>query len=428
MPPAFDLTVSAESSIIALTIIRILFSEYSQEGSAVSAPIAHPKSSRIDGVQFLRFIAFLTVFLVHGRIWCFWGDWPAHGVGALAVQFFILLSGMMTGYTGCGKEEPVTGRSVLRFMGRKLKKLYPLYLWTVIFSLLWSEIPMGFSTGTLHSISHNVPDALTAPAGVTIPSGTALIDAPGQLLRSVLLIQAWFEKGHFSYNGVSWFLSTLMFLYLLSLPMLKLLHVLNRQPKRRLLLGGLLAASLGYTMIYCALFSQNSFYVYTFPPARIGEYLAGMILGFLLRLRRQQAAPVQKPSPSFTLLEAAALACWFGTWFMPVSVWGSTILCWLPANLFLLLVFTQERGWVSRLFACRPLKWLGDISFECYLLHTIIFTLYLEHTHIDGSVSTTGSLLSLLLCLLLTVGLAGLIHRGGTPAPQTESNNTRLHS
>ena len=33
------------------------------------------------------------------------------------------------------------------------------------------------------------------------------------------------------------------------------------------------------------------------------------------------------------------------------------------------------RGWVSHIFRCKILTYLGDVSFECYMVHMIIILL-----------------------------------------------------
>ena len=116
---------------------------------------------------------------------------------------------------------------------------------------------------------------------------TALFDVqrfPGQLVRNLLLVQSWSAEGALSYNVVGWFLSTLMFLSVFSLPVMFLLNKINRRPKGWLLLSGALAGTLFLTAVYCYL-TKNldmGYWQYIFPPARMGEYLGGMLLGMLV--------------------------------------------------------------------------------------------------------------------------------------------------
>ena len=69
-----------------------------------------------------------------------------------------------------------------------------------------------------------------------------------------------------------------------------------------------------------------------------------------------------------------------------------------------------RRGWYYRLLATRPMVWLGEISYEIFLIHLIVMEVVLAeilHTHVY-----TGSMLHLFVgTLALTIPLAWLLHR-----------------
>jgi peptidoglycan/LPS O-acetylase OafA/YrhL len=69
-----------------------------------------------------------------------------------------------------------------------------------------------------------------------------------------------------------------------------------------------------------------------------------------------------------------------------------------------------NHGWYSRFMASRPMVWLGEISYEIFLIHLIVMDLgmtELLHQHVY-----TGSMPNLfVLTMVLTVPLAWLLHR-----------------
>jgi peptidoglycan/LPS O-acetylase OafA/YrhL len=69
-----------------------------------------------------------------------------------------------------------------------------------------------------------------------------------------------------------------------------------------------------------------------------------------------------------------------------------------------------NQGWYSRLLASRPMVWLGEISYEIFLIHLVTMEfamVYVVRAHVY-----TGSMLYLFIAtLVLTIPLAWLLHR-----------------
>jgi peptidoglycan/LPS O-acetylase OafA/YrhL len=69
-----------------------------------------------------------------------------------------------------------------------------------------------------------------------------------------------------------------------------------------------------------------------------------------------------------------------------------------------------DQGWYSRLLATRPMVWLGEISYEIFLIHLI--TMEFAMDYVVGAHVYTGSMLYLFVATLaLTIPLAWLLHR-----------------
>ncbi|ASW89549.1 acyltransferase family protein [Mycobacterium marseillense] len=70
----------------------------------------------------------------------------------------------------------------------------------------------------------------------------------------------------------------------------------------------------------------------------------------------------------------------------------------------------DAQGWYSRLLASRPMVWLGEISYEIFLIHLI--TMEFAMDYIVGARVYTGSMLYLYVAtLVVTIPLAWLLHR-----------------
>ncbi|HUE31376.1 MAG TPA: acyltransferase, partial [Mycobacterium sp.] len=69
-----------------------------------------------------------------------------------------------------------------------------------------------------------------------------------------------------------------------------------------------------------------------------------------------------------------------------------------------------DQGWYYRLLATRPMVWLGEISYEIFLIHLITMEFAMDYVvryHVY-----TGSMLNLFIAtLVLTIPFAWLLHR-----------------
>lgn len=361
--------------------------------TATADPTGEVHRIREEQLQFLRFLAFLNIFIAHAERWKFF-PYPASHCANAAVSFFFMLSGMVTAFSLAGKDITLSAGAEIRFLHKKLKKFYPLYLVTTLLTVIYSAIPQQM-------IVCDYP-------GV----GASLL----QLGKNLLLLQSWFPENAHSFNSVGWFLSTLMFLYACSLPAAWLLNKPAKGKHRCLALSAGFVAVTFLIVVYCYLTQENmSYWHYQFPPARLGEYLMGMIMGYLA-----VAIKPNKPGGSvwrwiYTAAEIFAIVFWCFCLKRPGNYWRNHNVSWLIPNTVLLTVFAVGGGWVSELFRCRPLVYLGDISFECYLVHQIIITRLAMYT-MELPPSEEGNVFCFLFSLLLSVVVAWFLHKGNAAA------------
>lgn len=351
------------------------------------------ENSRALQLQFLRFLAFMNIFLHHSEEWNFLG-YPVQHAGAFAVSFFFMLSGLVTGWSAFGKNTPLTFSNVCVAWWKRARKIYPLYVLTILLALL----PSGF------------------PELVAERDWLELRTMGKQLGANLLMLQSWpsfyFGNSGYTFNGEIWFLSSLSFLWLFNVLGEWILQKIEKSRGRYVILGTVFCGLMVATVCYCRM-TQNldmTYWHYVFPPARLGEYLGGMVLGFSIRSFLLRWDKRRQWRAVFTVLEVAALAFWGWSLRRAGNYWMNHIVAWLIPNTFLLAVFTFGGGWISEIFRTKPLVHLGDISFECYMLHQMIIIRYISY-HFMESWGMLDQVVASCFCLTLSILGAHLLHQ-----------------
>ena len=350
---------------------------------------AAPASAREEQLQFLRFFAFFNIFIVHTEEWTFF-NYPSAHCSDSAVTFFVLLSGMVIGLSRYGREQELTLAAWGREMWKWLRRMYPLYLLALLLSVMYSPIP------TL----------------IASQDWTGMKEPLTYLAKHLLMIQSWFPADEFRFNGAGWYLSTLLPLVALNLPLSVLLNKIRRIRFGipLMLMGTLGAAFVVVTYCYFTQDMNMDYWHYLFPLARLPEYLIGMIWGFLIREAKGRVRPRAWWKWVFTALEIFVLVFWFTSLSRPGNYWRNYIVSWLKPNCLLLIVFAFGYGWISKLFRWKPLVWLGDVSFGCYLLHGIVIKTYRGLNGIF--LPNTGSeAFAFFYCLIISIMLAHYMNR-----------------
>lgn len=338
-------------------------------------------------LQFLRFLAFMLICIFHTGNYQF--SWFPQGNGAAnAVEFFILLSGVASGISSYDKEIYCTISNILSYIKKKIVKVYPLYFVTTIFTITYTSIP---SMIAYHDFTGGKEQIF-------------------QLTKNLLLLQSWFPTGYFSYNGVGWFLSTIMFLYVINIPLRAVATKIRNLKKSVLIFCVVSVVSYLLVWLYCYLTRNTNmeYTQYVLPVSRVGEYICGMSLGYLLCSLKKKINNRIWITVFFTVVEVIAIGLWIYGMYIPMAVWHFRITHWITTNIILIMTFSVGKGALSSLFRLNFLRYLGDISFECFLIHQIMINLYRTMSGLDA-VSRLGNLFSMLFCLIFTVMVASLI-------------------
>ena len=343
--------------------------------------------TREDQMQFLRFGMFLMVFFLHMSMPEIYPVWNG---GVSAVSFFFMLSGALLGFYAVGKRCELSVKNIVSDALRKAGKQYDLYLITMLFAIFWSELPVmvvNFRFGEMKQ---------------------PLL----QLGRNLLMIQSWFSEGYFSYNGVGWYLSTLMFLCLLNLPLTALLRKIDSRPGRVKICVAAMALCIGLTALYSYVTDVEDihFWQYIFLPARMGQYICSTLLGYCIRLAKNKISEDRKTYWFFTAAEIGALLFWFASLYTSTMSWHVRLVDGFAPNILLIGVFLMGQGGISRLFRWKPLVKLGNLSADCYLLHQIVINLFFTLSGVEAP-TVVSKLLCGGFCLGFTLAVAWFLDR-----------------
>ncbi len=354
--------------------------------------------TRVAALTGLRAVAALLVVGTHAA---FVTGKLGHGyLGAMAarleigVAIFFALSGFLlfrpwVTAAAAGSAAP----SAAVYARRRLRRIMPAYLATV---LLAYGVYAVFSAG---------PNPGQSWAG---------------LLRHLTLTQIYTENYLVTslHRGLSqtWSLAVEVAFYA-ALPLLAYLLVVvlcgDRWRLARLLagLGGLAAISLIWQLVLITTdWLPNSAGMWL--PAHLASFAVGMALAVLAEAGVRCPATVTLPlALGAFLLVSTPLAG--GVTMGPVRIWeplAKTALYAVVAALAVAAAGLDNRGVADRGLASRPMVWLGEISYEIFLLHVLVMAV------VFGAVLRwplfTGSMTGLFLTtLVVTVPLAWLLRR-----------------
>ncbi|MBN9122337.1 MAG: acyltransferase [Planctomycetes bacterium] len=315
-----------------------------------------PRRDLLPAVTPLRFPAAFVVFVVHCWMLLKGAD-PLtftlpHDHLAAGVQFFFLLSGFILTYNYLHEFRNPTRRAAWNFYVARWARVYPVHVLTAL-----AALPV-----TLRAVkSGHISDPFTVSA------------------VHLFLLQAFVpvtSPAVNAFNGASWSLSVECCFYL-SLPLLIPALVRGGLVRRAVVLLVLLAPWMAAVASVCGAFELPAWmHPYRFPPVRMVDFIAGVLLGVYWHHRNATpAAPVSVRRATVTEVAAiAGLTVWAwacfrvadGKGWLPAVSW---IGIYLPPFAVCLWTFARGRGLVSRLIASKTLEYLGEISFAFYMFH-----------------------------------------------------------
>jgi peptidoglycan/LPS O-acetylase OafA/YrhL len=354
------------------------------------------QAGQLDALTGLRFIAALLVFTHH--IGNKFGLPHFRGcLGAAAVSFFFVLSGFILTYVYHGR---LNRGNVRRFYFTRWARIWPLHFVSLLLVLLvagrWSLINFG--------------------------------EHPFKLLLNGALLQSWIPSGDyiFSFNGVSWSISTELFFYA-AFP----LFLLGGHRKFWFKYIGLLLFTVA--ALYClqglsdgsSWASKMEFVriVQANPLLRLPEFCTGMAVGFVFLNRRVDVrrsswwmdSVVESIALSLLVAYPIAFVVFHPDVIVTRAGWGGAVPgYWVRfgggALLFAaaIYVFATRRGIWSNLLSSRTMVFLGEISFAFYMTHMIVIQMMNRYEWIASPIP--GWALALC-CLTIALCVASLLYK-----------------
>lgn len=304
-------------------------------------------------IQGLRIIFVMMIFMSHFA----YGDFTAFDAGGdCGVAFFFLLSGFLL-TMGYGERLENGTFRYSAYLRRRLQKIYPLHLLCLLCYIL-----------------------LFRP----------VLDI--RLPFNALLLQSWvpFRGYYFSYNGVSWFLSSLLCSYLL-------FPILYRWSYGWRLIVVAVCALMAYLLVP---YDHVNSLLYVWPPMRCVDFIFGIALFRIYKRYQPSSAPTVWLEPLLVLLLVLALAAYP---YMDAKLRNAPVY-WLVLLPFI-YVFARGEGSISRFLGCRAMQWLGELSMPVFLLHPIVLRLMFDN------VPALPWWLMLNCCVTIVIALSWLIDR-----------------
>lgn len=263
------------------------------------------------------------------------------------VTFFLMASGFLLALKHPFND--LDARSYGKFAWRHALKFYPLHWLTLVLmmvALAWA--------------------------------GKQVIQHPALELNATLL-QSWSLHHHiyFSYNQFSWFLSTLLFCYLCYPLLARWFKPLNL----RIQLAIIAVLVIIDVIILAGQDILGQIALYVFPLVRLIDFIIGMTLACACQsMKNVKVLGKSENGTDIELISIAllSLTVMFIRAYPAFLPWSDAIIWW-PAVVVLIMgcmLYNNREGFIGKLLASRPMQWLGDISFEMFMLQCFIPFIY----------------------------------------------------
>lgn len=282
-------------------------------------------------LQGLRALAMLGIFLFHS--WLFPG-------GSLAVIFFFMLSGFVTYYSQYKKIDNMNLRDSGKWILNKVKKMYPVYFITMIFSIFikWEWV-----------------------------SSLTLKQFIEKFSLNLIMIQSCFRNEALNFNSLSWFLSVLFIICIFTIPIIKFMKKLNL---RQTIICIVAVLIIQYIINILNVNLFENMYLYSNPAYRIFEFILGMLVAQVFILKKLE------------IKYSTALEVVIGVIFILKYILAYNGLNFIGLSYYNILfiiaiyIFALGKGSISELLQNRILQYLAKISFEFYMVHELILDIF----------------------------------------------------
>lgn len=284
--------------------------------------------------------------------------------------FFIILSGFILTYV---YENRLLSNTISKkeFFLKRLIRVYPLHLITLLFSMFF----------VINEIHEKFWFFLS------------------KLFFNVFLFQSFvpLNEFYFSFNGVSWNVSVLLFCYLL-FPFF--ISFFSKISLKRFTFFIIAALILIFSIMLLVPKKWHLAVFYISPIFRVVDFIFGI---FLFKLSQV----LQKKEFNYNFLEISSLLLFFA-FFIAANLFSESLLpfaysiyFWIPLGV-LILIFNDEKGIISNKMFKKPLFiFLGTLSYPFYMFHQLLIRFF---ERFDFGLNSSSRLIYLFaICMVLTV-------------------------
>ena len=292
----------------------------------------------------MRFILILMIVISHSTLPITQGlkDY----LGEYAVAIFFVISGFVLSL-GKGEKLEEEKTSNRQFFFSRIIKIFPLHLIVLVIIIL-----LDWRLGHL---------------------GTWY-----QTLAQCFLVQCWVPSHHFiaTLNGATWFLSDIMFFYLI----FKYLYHWGMNYSWAKILPILSIYMVFYIILSLSAHSDYSNgYIYFYPPFRMIDFIFGILLyksTFINKSRKTIFSNITLWKAN--LADIVIVMLFVGMYYLSIYTIPNircSILYWIPSviTVYYIMYSDTSIGWLTKILHNKQLLWLGGISFEIYLCHGLCF-------------------------------------------------------
>ena len=262
---------------------------------------------------------------------------PIVDLGARACEILFITSGFLVGYNHYFKPIPITFKNILNYLIDKIAKVWPAHIIAFILIFIFL-LKTNFITIDLSLIF--------------------------KAILNIFLLQSW-TSDPYSFNGVMWFISSLLFCYLLA-PLMMSIY------KRKFVEINVLFILLIFIRIILEL--NISIDYHTSPIIRSIEFYIGILMiPFYLKLKDSINNNSSHIVLIITIIELIITALYIYLAIKMEGIWirGYFI---IPACL-LIFIYALNIGIISKFISSNIFMLFSKIQMEFYIFHQVIIRL-----------------------------------------------------
>lgn len=317
---------------------------------------------KLKALTSLRFFAAISIVWLHSKVHFSWAGVGPNLPFVQGVSFFFVLSGFILMHSYGSRNI-----SYRRFLVNRIARLWPLHFVTLLSVILFMR------------------------ADSQAFNGPGILAQSYSLVANFFLLQSWVPtlSYAFSWNAVSWSISTELFFYAM-FPLL--VWLMKIRPIYAILIGMVPLVAIATVSSVFHIPALGGVFdltitslLYAFPVSRLFEFTLGMTAYWAWSgwKTRYPQTILSGANIEYTLIVLWVI--WFGWVYQPAQVslasyavasqwFGQAGSSFLFA--FTIVVCAGSTGPLARILSNQTLVTLGEISFAIYMVHQIIMKLF----------------------------------------------------